>query len=237
MRNTFLNELHEVLSKGSFFELTDFEIERSVDKGGDTRLTIKYAPNPEFRVYSQIPLSRDTKDYGNDFIISANVFPGEININEFVKFKGKAKFFQGLEEWKARVYEELLTIPLIRQSENQKQQIEEILEELDDLDNTFFTRGEAEALKERLDELEARFVDSIKLHAEDEDRQGERLKTLHEEIEDLKSKTESRTKKGWARSFAHKFVTWSSDPDNQKLLGTGAKAIKLLLEAGKSIGL
>lgn len=237
MRTSFLNEINAVLSNGPFFELTDFKIEQSKHKDGDTLLNITYEPDSSFKVLSRIPLTRTKVDYSEEFVISANVFPGEINTNEYLTFNGKSKLLAGLAEWRNRVYEELMAIPVLRRSEEQRQQIEKILEDLGDLDESYFTKDEANTLKDRLDDLEARFAESIKMHLDDKTAQEQQLGSLHAEISDLKAKTDTRTKRGWARSFAKRFVEWSEDPENRKLLGTGVEVVKGLIEAGKSIGI
>jgi len=111
----------------------------------------------------------------------------------------------------------LKAAPLHRHYEAQRDQIEAIVSELGELDDTFFTREEAEQLKQRLDDLEAQLAANIRGAVDEEGLQEIELTSLHDEIEDLKNKTVTRTKSGWARSLARRFcsvVGRSRQPEN-----------------------
>jgi len=149
-------------------------------------------------------------------------------------FKKVLDFKNSIESWTERVYMELMDRPLNRKIEEKLKEIDEITASFEDLPNEYFTRIEADEMKEKLDALEKDLLQRLaQLNLENEEFETKQF-SLHCEIEELKKTVEMLKKPGWAGSLMVKVSSWVKNSGNEKLLKDGAAFIaKQLFEEGK----
>lgn len=230
IRTALLNEIRSMILATNYFEPNEFVINTS--KSNDKYiLQIQYRFEPSYKFVVWIPnqKSKDTGGYTTDFQISAQTSPGEISEAEHVSYVGKRELFVGIQEWLIRVKDELLATPSHRQASEQKEQLEDILTNLPDFDNEYFSQEEVERLKKNLEELEIRLAENIKNTVTDQKEQKKRIEKLENDINILKAKLSSHKKRAWAGSVSTRLIQWAQDPINRRVLKSGGEAAKTLL--------
>ena len=96
----------------------------------------------------------------------------------------------------------------------------------------YFSRQEAEHLRNRLDELEARLKQNLQDTIEDQTEMQTRIDELANEMSVLKENVDVLNKRGWAKALVTRTFEWAKDPANRKLLNSGAEVAKELLLPG-----
>jgi hypothetical protein len=234
IRMALLNEINQIISATNYLEPSEFVVNTS--KNNDKYiLQIQYRFDPLYKFISWIPnqKSKDKDSYSADFRISAQISPGEISETENVTYVGKNELFNGIKEWLIRVRDELLAAPTHRQTVEQKEQIEDILTQLPNFDDEYFSQEEIEKFKKNLEELEERLAENIRNAVTDQKEQKVRIEKLESEINLLKAKLSSHKKRAWAGNVGTRLIQWAQDPINRKVLKSGEQATKtLLLPAG-----
>jgi hypothetical protein len=234
LRNALLIEINQMISSITYFSENDFLITNSINKDGMYVLEIEYRFDSNYKFTAWIPKQKSKESYA-DYKVGTTESPGEISNTEFLAYTGKRDLFNGIQAWLTRVRDDLLAIPKQRQTSDQKAQLDEILTELPELDDEYFSPEEILRLKQKLDELEGRLAENIMMTVTDQKEQKEKLKSLEEDIIMLKGKLGSHKKRGWAGTVSLRLIRWAEDPINQRVLTSGAQATKeLLLEAPPS---
>lgn len=88
------------------------------------------------------------------FNVSAQYSPGILLNIKNNDFKKVSDFIVSVELWTERLHRELMERPLNRRLEEKIKEIDKITAHFTDLPNEYFTRAEADEMKEKLDALE-----------------------------------------------------------------------------------
>jgi len=229
IRGKFYKDIIIKIDSHERFESYDFKIS-SESNAYNTMLEIEYKIQSEFLLTFKIPSSVTSKEGSSDYyLFSGTVCPGPISYQESFNFKGLQGIFNTIERWLDCIWEELTSNPIVKYIESQQEQINDIFEKFDSIDDEYFTKVEAEDLKNRLDELEKTLKDeAIKLNKDKELLQNELIK-LHTDIETLKLTITSLNKNGWLKSFTGKIFKWTSKTENRALLKDGFSLVKAFL--------
>lgn len=155
--------------------------------------------------------------------------PGSFTLKEVDVVHSTDEILKQISQWLDYLWEELLSIPIVRELEFQKNEIEKIKGRLENIQDLPFTKDEAENLKSRLDNLEAKFAEKFTQNELSEEDLQSKITELHNEIEGLKSTIFSLNKKGWFKSFISKTFTWLSKEENRKMLKDGTELIRPML--------
>lgn len=227
VRQAFLKDLNDVFAKSQYFSEHDFDV-TSAERNDGYTIAIKYRHSQEFLISAKIAdiIQPDQKD----FEIQGNATPGDIAVTEFFVVYGKAKFLAYVGQWLKRLRTELEAIPANRQLEEQRRQIDAILSQLSGLEDEYFSREEADSLRQRLDELEHQMSERIAETEKDSERANKRIEQLERDFELLKTSVEVLRKPGWASTFASRVAKWMKDPQNRGLLKDGVEVTRKLLE-------
>jgi hypothetical protein len=226
VRQAFLKELNDALNKSEHFEEHDFRIAwKAASIGYDLQITYRY--DESFGIVAHV--GEEVEDGQREIGIYGTAKPGDIGTSETFKVYGRAKFFAYVKQWLGRLRSELQAIPINRVVEEQRKQIEELIGNFAKLPNEYFSRDEAEALKQRLEALEQQMIDAIvKSSSDDEDVSG-RVESLERDFLVLKENIDTLKKPGWARAFATRVTKWTYDPENRKLIADGIEITRKLL--------
>lgn len=225
---SFLSDIRKSLTIYRNFHEEDFIIEEQTPEDEEfVTLFISYRYDSEFF------FKADVLNEGG-FVVSAHYSPGIIMNTEDNDFKKVSDFKDSIASWTERVNKELMDRPLNRKIEEKLKEIDEITARFADLPNEYFTRIEADEMKEKLDALEKDLLQRLaQLNLENEEFETKQS-SLHCEIEELKKTVELLKKPGWAGSLMVKVSSWVKSSGNEKLLKDGAAFIaKQLLEEGK----
>jgi hypothetical protein len=226
VRQAFLKEISDTLSKSEYFEEQDFKLVwKEANRGYDLQISYRY--DDAYGLSGHV--GEEIEDGAREIGIQGTARPGDIGLSENFKVYGRAKFLAYVTQWAGRLRSELQAIPVNRAIEDQRKQIEELLGKFAKLPNEYFSREEAESLKSRLDALEQQMIESIVSNAAEEEDVSARVTSLEQDFTVLKETLGNLKKPGWARAFATRVARWMHDSDNRKLLADGVDITRRLL--------
>ena len=226
---------HTIERATSRYTFDDFTITNEsvrANQGTGASLTITYRFKPTYKFTASYTGNRDTSGSNT---IYCRISPGELTTAEGISVTGDEGLISALSRWLSILLDELDTVPTFAQIEQQQHEISEILKQVDERPDEYFTREEAEGLKEKIDELERMIQKSIRDSVEDEESVKEQLSTIKKDFETLKSQIPSLTKKGWSGSFMVRYHKWTRNFGSANLLKSGVQAVKGLLIDGDSV--
>ena len=233
IRGKFYKDITATIDKHSRFDSTDFKLEYVKDqRNTHTLLTIKYTIEPKYKISFKIPTSTTTDKDGYMapyYEFTGSVCPGPLSYEETFSFKGEDIVYNKISTWLNCIWEELSANPVVKQVEQQQQQIDKILEKFDAIKDDYFSNDEAIELRKRLDELERTLQEQIKQTVEDRKLFEEEVEKLHIDIDTLKETIHSFKKKGWLKSFTGKVFKWTKDSENRRMLKDGYTVIREFL--------
>ena len=243
LRPRTLAEIQHVIAESGYFKVADFSL-TSTDSPEGTRLKIEYQYDPVYVFDVVVPSEKTTGksvlvwlDGGSYFSVVGHASPGELSAVEPVGFKGLDGLREGIAEWLKRLRTELQTEPVIRQFAEQEQALADLLQQVQDLPDVYFSKEEAQDLVRRLEELERQLAENLSQNVADKNELASRVAAIHADIEMLKQNVGNIKKPGWARALVIRAAEWAKDPLNRQLLRNGAEVARdLLLEAQKHSG-
>lgn len=242
LRQTILIKIKEVIDNDSNFSSSDFSFQTEYKT-----LKITYEFDNSYYFKMDIPseisqLSRTEKETSNfgmvtkhkayeyeQYEFSGTISPGQVAIEEKIKFESQENIYKYIKNWLENLWVEITNQPQIRKIKELEEQIIGVKAKFDHVNEDFFTRDEADSLKERLDTLEKRFKEKLEIEIEDKELLIQTLDELHKELEKLKKQTTILNKKNWFKSFGVKMFTWVTKEENRKFLKDSKDFIKPLL--------
>lgn len=225
LRDRIIASIRESIER-SKCSVEEFSFDQS-EKDGTTTLTIAYRFDPRF--FFRLSVSAKA---GSDYTYLAA--PGSVAQRE----SGMVSTYHlngTIQEWAGRVLEDLVAPPVMRQISEQGKAINDMLAQFDTLDDEYFTKDEAEEMRQKLDELEKSLLAQLESADLGQKELRRKADELHKEIEMLKSTVESLKKPGFAGRVVVRLSSFFKNPENAKLLKTTTAEIgkQLLIEAGK----
>ena len=233
IREMFLSELKRTLSLNDFFSCYDFNI---IEEKQNT-VKIIFLSDDRYYFKFAIPTAKTEMEnkYGKDYlyIYSATVSPWASAVCEEIGFRRKENLLNAIIEWMKYLKEDLINTPINRKILEHEKKLNEFYEILNNMEDEYLSEEEMNLFVSRIDELEKNMVNNINelnKKAEEKDRI---INSLKNEFDTLKEKMDIFNKKGFFKSFASKIMTWSLDPNNQKLIGNGVAFVRNMIEHKK----
>lgn len=231
IRNHYLTQINKMIAEQKRFKDTDFTVSLSNDKAQYT-LAVSYCFEPEYEFVATMFLAGAIVP--TDVEVSIVFCPGGMFRRERVDKVQTAQLEQHIKNWLSRLSNELASIPVQRQIEEQQAEIQNILGQLDDISRDYLTREEAEKIGKKLDEMEARLTNNLQETLTNQTELEGKVKAISNDMSLLKENMTILNKRGWAKSFVARTFEWAKDPANRKMLTAGAQVAKeMLLEAGQ----
>jgi len=224
IKKSFNAEIVDALTRSAYFTQYDFVIS-TAPRRDRMSLTIHYRYEPRYQLTASVP-----PELANGKHIPVTVLPGSVAEQEKTTCYGKDDLLGRIAEWADDLRAELKAIPLSREFEAERARVEALVAQLADLPDEYFTRAEADELRARLEDLEARFVDHLNATVDESAANNERLEHISREFDMLKSSVDVLSKPSWATSFLAKCARWLRDPANRSLIVDGADVARKLLE-------
>src|SRR5215217_3943501 len=218
LRKHYLTEVNGLIAQQKRFKPSDFGVVVGDDRGR-YKLQITYLYDPNYQFTALIKLAADGVQGNADVEIVAS--PGNIFNKERFETTVRSLSDQ-IQNWLSRLASELSSVPVQRQVEEQRQQIQDILNELADFPKEYFSQEEAEAVGSKLDDLEARLIKNLEENETNRQLLESKIKTIEADMAMLKDNIQVLNKAGWAKSLVIRAYEWSKDPLNRKLLKSGA---------------
>lgn len=243
VRNVTRIEIIETLDSHKYFSSADFDIKI---KGNSINLKYEYDDRFYFKI--NLPTRTTTKtvkrtkppgilgerSYNKEedieiHVINGKVCPGEMILEEDLRIEGKDNISSRIKDWLYSIWEELKAGPVNKLIDEQNEIIENIKAKVDKVSEDYFTKKEANELREKLNLFEDSLKKQIEQQSEENGNIRSTIRELENEIEVLKSTIDVLNKKNWFKSSITKMYKWISKENNRKLLKDGAKLLKPLL--------
>jgi hypothetical protein len=242
---TTLNKIRQVIDQSNYFKSGDFLITTN-DNDYESKLRLELAYEGKYFLEARIPIKKSPLDNtGFDavlrparfvFSISGETSPGDMSTREPFECENADGLQKIISQWLARVRTQLQMAPAIREVDLQREKLEQMAAEMESFPDEYFSKQEADALRQRLDDLESRLTDNLNQKAQDKDKAQKEMSAIHSDIEMLKEALDSLKKPGWVKALTVRLLMWGSVPENRELLNSGAHIAKdLILEAGKHL--
>lgn len=226
VRASFVNEVNSAIAGTGFFDVADFDITTKVgERAGDT-LQIQYKYDSQFYFVAQIPKSTPSS---SEYKISFTASPGQISVRESGTLHDKYDLTRSISDWLQREKEELFALPVYRELDQQKTQLRAMFERLKDVEDSYFSREEANILKSDLEKLREQIIEQIKADTANKEEQAQRIQDITNDVSALKASVDVLSKPNWVRAAAARFYRWSQDPNNRGLLKDGVEVATRLL--------
>ncbi len=232
------NEIIKTINNSDIFDFYDFEL-----KEKDAHVMIKYLHSKKDFYFSfHVPKEETYKTILNTakkgFWFIGWMQPGRISSSENFSLEGFDRVYEQIELWLKELDVELVDLHIQKKLINTEEKIEEILgkinEMTEELEDTFFTREEAENLMEKLDSMEKSIIDNLEKVITDKTELEKEIIHLKKEIEKLKNSTERISKKNWVKKCFYKMGEWTLNPEKRNFILGG---IKFLGGVSKIIGI
>lgn len=188
---------------------------------------IVYLCDPRFMLQGTIGTSKAEKKDGygaTDFRIILSTRPGEATETEKLSVWGTGALLEEVQKWLLRIRDELSSGPLARELEQQRAHIQELAKKAEEIEDSYFSRAEAESWKAKLSEIEGKLAETIKASSADRDSQKKELEALHREMEALRQQVDMLSKKGFLRRFGGWVMRIAQSPEAQKLIAQAAES-------------
>lgn len=233
IRKHYLTELNKLIVAQERFRESDFEI--SINTEDDkVVLAIYYAYAREYYFTAQMELNVAEPVYRSEVTALVIASPGVMFKTEKFQDVATTQLNEHVKTWLSRLTNELLSVPIQRQIDAQHQEIQQILGQLNDIPQEYFSKEEGEKVKAKLEDLEARLVKNLGETITDKKELEQKTKAIVQDIAVLKDTVQVLNKPGWAKALVTRTFDWAKDPANRKVITTGARvATEFLLEAAK----
>jgi len=237
VREQFIQLLNETIEESLEFSYLDFTITqtKTQKRGFKTIVKIEYSYSSEYFLEIKIPEERVNFKQNNytdetilDFQIICENSPGEIELLESTTVQGTKGVIRHLHTWLDLLWSELMAIPINRDIEELKNNVDDIIIKMGNIEGDF-TKEEKESILQKLEGLENKFVENLKSQELEKEDLESKISMLHKEINSLKKTLPILKKKNWIKSFSAKVLNWSAKPENRKMLSDGTKIIKGLI--------
>ncbi len=186
-----------------------------IDTGFGPKVEIKYRYDEIY--YYSFELIED----GSYYVTKS---PGEISLNVSYKMSKASNLFPDIKEWLVLLEKEISATPVVRQFFSFKEEIDNQLINIETLINEqedkYFSRLEAEELVNKLNKLESDFIRQMEKEIEDKERLQAELDIFQKEITFLKNQLDGNTKRNWLKAFSTKALRWGkNNPNTVKAIG------------------
>lgn len=234
LKNSHKVSIEKTINNHEIFDYSDFNL--SEDKN---TVTIKYLLSPnKFYFQFKIPESTITKTtkntYGREvnyetFVISGTMTPGRLSSIEKFDVNNFENLNERIKVWLKELDIELLDVHTHKKLNQTEEKVEEFFNKINEMtegiEDTFFTKEEAENLKEKLDSMEKTIIVNLEKAMSNNINLEKEVRNLKKEIEKLKQSTERISKKNWVKKYFNKIGEWAINPEKRKLFLYGIKFI------------
>ena len=147
--------------------------------------------------------------------------------------EGRSQLVDELRYWQDRVYEDLISTPVLKQFLDYSRTLDEIKERLKGLPDEPASDNEVVELREELDRLKEDFLQQLAEQNLNKQELDKRVQTLENDIQILKQALQTTTKRQWGLMLFMRWQKWR-EKLSLRQLGTGARVLSKALPEGVS---
>ncbi len=176
IRPALLKAISAALQSHSYLSQEDFITREFKNRAGRPAIEIKYRYNTTLFFRFVIPTTRTDND---EYIFHVTVQPGHESIEESLSTKSRYELTSELREWLDRLYEDIVSLPIVRQFQEHARTIDQLKELLETLPDEPISQADIETYREDLEKLKAELFERLEKEVGDtEQLNNYRLKAV-----------------------------------------------------------
>lgn len=225
IRPALLKAISAALQSHSYLSQEDFITREFKNRVGNPAIEIKYRYNTTLFFRFGIPTTRTDND---EYIFHVTVQPGHESIEESLSTKSRSGLTSELREWLDRLYEDIVSLPIVRQLQEHARTIDQLKERLETLPDEPISQTDIETYREDLEKLKAELFERLEKEVGDTEQLKTKVDDLTRDIDFLKATLNSMTKRKWGELLFSRLHKWSGRV-TWRQISAGTKTLKLLI--------
>ena len=238
IRSTLIKAIHDVLKSHSYLSLEDFTIQEYANKKAQPCLmiTYRYDTHPFFKFHIPTMKTKLKDSSFEHYYFNCTMNPGQESAEETIDAEERQGLLEAVSSWRNRIYEDLLSAPILRQLEAQASALSDLQERLKNVPDEPLSESDIIAFQENLNTIKEEFTQQLKQINADKDDLKMRIDELSKDIELLKNTLPSMTKRQWGELLIVRMKKWK-ERFSLRQIAAGTRVIKQLLPPDVSDGL
>ena len=225
IRPALLKDISVALQSHPYLSQEDFITQEFKSKAGSPAIEIQYRYDTTLFFRFGIPTKRT--DNG-EYVFSVSVRPGYESIEESLSTRSRHALTSELEEWLGRLYEDMVSLPIVRQFQEHARAIDQLKERLETMPDEPISRADIETYREDLEKLKTEIFERLEKEFDDTKQLKTKVDDLTQDIDFLKATLNSMTKRKWGELLFSRLHKWTGR-GTLRQISTGTKALKLLI--------
>ena len=225
IRPALLKAISVALQSHRYLSQEDFITQEFEDLARRPAFEIQYRYDTTLFFRFKIPTTRTDKD---ESMFSVTVRPGQESIEESLSIKSRHRLTSELEEWLGRLYEDIVSLPIVRQFQEHARAIDQLKERFATLPDEPISQADIETYREDLEKLKAELFERLEKEVGDTAQLKTKVDDLTRDIDFLKATLNSITKRKWGELLFSRLHKWDGLVTLRQI-SAGAKALKLLM--------
>lgn len=231
IRSALMKSVLDVLASHPYLAVEDFVVEEYQNKDKAPCLSLRYRYDQSLHFNFLIPHSQrklKNDDYDLYYWFNCTLSPGRESATETINAKERTGVLAEIKDWMARLYEDIVAAPVVRQFDAHSSALDELREKLDQLPNEPLSRDDVKEYREGLERIKAEFSEQLKRAVGDKDELKQKIDEMNRDIEFLKQSLESMTGRQWGEILVVRLRKWK-DKFSLKQIAAGARVFRKLL--------
>jgi hypothetical protein len=235
IRSGLMKDVYETLDSHSLLDGHDFQIVEQEYRGNTAGLLVSYRHNSSFTFEFSVPQERTSVRGFEDTVYQypCRVQPGYESTEEKLTAVGRERLVAELRSWQDRVYEDLVSAPVLKQFQCYAAHLDEIEKRLQTVPDEPASEDEIAELRDALDRMKDEMSQQLAKQNLDQKELEERIESLQNDIRLLKESLPATTKRQWGVMLYTRLRKWR-DKFSVRQIGTGARVLSKALPQGVS---
>ena len=225
IRPALLRDISAALQAHPYLSREDFITQESTNLVGKPVFEIQYRYDTTLFFRFVIPTTRTDKD---EPMFSVTVRPGQESIEESLSTKSRSGLTYELREWVSHLYEDVVSLPIVRQLQEHARTIDQLKERLETLPDEPISQADIETYREDLEKLKTELFERLEKEVDDTKQLKTKVDDLTRDIDFLKATLNSMTKRKWGELLFSRIHKWTGRVTLHQI-AAGTKALKLLM--------
>ena len=230
VRSALLKAIYDVLMAHPYLALEDFIIEEYSNNKKEPCLKIAYRYNPKLHFNFLIPKaqSKISESSWERYWFNCTMSPGRESAEETLNAEERSGLLKEIGEWTKRLYEDIVSAPIVRQFEAHSSELEQLKERLSSLPDEPLSRANLDEYREALERVKGELTEQLQKETSDKEELNQRVDELSRDIEFLKTTLETMTNRQWGEVLMVRLNKWKDKFSLRQLAG-GVKVLRKLL--------
>ena len=225
IRPALLRDISVALQSHSYLSQEDFITQEFANRARNPAIEIKYRYDTTLFFRFGIPTTRTNND---EYIFSVTVRPGHESIEESLSTKSRSELTSELREWLGRLYDDVVSLPIVRQFQEHARTIDQLKERLETLPDEPISQADIETCREDLEKLKTEIFKRLEKEVDDTKQLQTKVDDLTQDIDFLKATLNSMTKRKWSELLFSRLHKWDGLVTLRQI-SAGTKVLKLLM--------